>query len=403
LVPSLVLVAAGCDRKGADSDTANLVRSAVSPAADVEWRTSPVPRVRIGGTSSDTGAHQLAQVVAAHLLSDGRIVLANSGSSEMRWYDSTGRLQRATGRNGEGPGEFRLLVAAWTMPGDTTAAFDASLDRISVFSPNGDFIRSVKLESTRDLSRPNPLGHMTDGTIVGLGATRGLSLRPELVGKIVSSELRLARFAADGKFLNEIARLSGQERYVVSATGSVKWPFVPFSPEPSYAISGSNVLSTSGREFLIEERDALGRLRRRIRADVPVRDLTSEHRAEFAEKMRASARTQQDLASTERYLADAPYPRHLPVISRLLPTGDGTLWVQSHSPDLLEDPRWWVLDRTGHWIGYASTPRDLRILDIGSDRLVGVEADSLGVQSLLVYDLIRPARLHSNPADTNHR
>ena len=242
-----------------------------------------------------------------------------------------------------------------------------------------------------DLPRPNAWGHFADGTIAGVGV-QGLSLRPEMVGKIVGSELRLARFAAGGKFLNEVARLPGRERYVVSTRGSLRWPFVPFSPDASYAISGTNVLSTSGREFVIEERDGAGSPVRRIRAEVPVHPVTSEHRANLAEQMRLNVRTEQDRVSTERYLAESPYPHNLPVISRLLPTRDAMLWVESYSVDAIGERRWWVLDRTGHWIGYASTPRKVRVLDVTSNRLLGIASDSLGVQSVLVYDLVPPRR-----------
>lgn len=401
-LPLLLLVAIACDRGGASSDTSDVVRSVITPAADAEWRTAPTPRIRIGGTDADTGAYELEVVVGAHLLPDGGLVLANSGSSELRWYDSTGRFERAIGRQGEGPAEFRLLISLWAMQEDSIAVSDATLDRISVFTPRGEFVRTLKLERTRDLPHPNPLGHLPDGTILGVSGS-GRNLDADPVGKIIHSETRLARFAADGNFLNEILRFRDTDRYVVSRRGSLRAPFVPFAPDPSYAIWGSNVLWTSGREFLIEERDGSGRLLHRISADIPVEKLTSEHRAEFAKEMRLGVHTEQDRVPTERYLADAPYPENLPVISRILPTKEGMLWVQSHSPDSVGNRRWWVLDRTGHWIGYASTPRGLRVLEVTDDRLLGVAADSLGVQSVLVYDLVPPERLQKNPPEPTRR
>ena len=397
----LALATTACDRSGATADTSDLVRSPTAPDTTAEWRIAAAPRVRIGGTDADTGAYDLYQVAGAHLLSDGRIVVGNGGSAELRWYDSTGRFEKAIGRKGEGPAEFRLLVRTWPMPGDSIAASDATLDRISIFSPSGELVRAVKLEGTKDLSRPNAWGHFSDGMIAGIGSAGGLSLRPELVGKVVGSESRLARFSPDGKFVNGLARLPGRQRYVVSTTGAVKWPFVPFSPDPSYAISGTSVLSTSGSEFLIEERDGSGRVLRRISADVPVQPLTSGHRDTFASEMRQGVRTEQDRVSTERYLAEAPYPRNLPLISRLLPTQDGMLWVESYSMSSAADRRWWVLDRTGHWVGYASTPRRLRVLDVTGNRLLGVVSDSLGVQSVLVYDLLGPRPVRDSRTDAS--
>jgi hypothetical protein len=392
-----MLAAAACERDGSTADTTQLVRSAITPASASEWRTAPTPRVRIGGTDADTGAYELDRVVGAYLLSDGRIVLGNGGTAEMRWYDSTGRFEKAVGREGQGPGEFELLISAWPMAGDSTAASDATLDRISIFSPRGEFVRSVKLEVTAELSSPNGWGHFSDGTIAGAGGS-GLSLRPAMVGKLVGSEMKLARYDGDGKLMGEIARLPDRERYVVSTTGTVKWPFTPYSANPTYAVSGMSVFSTSGREFLIEERDPTGKVLRRIRADVPVQPLTSEHRSRFAEEMRAGARTEQDRVSTERFLAGAPFPEQLPVISRLLPTRDGMLWAQAYFAEPTGERRWYVLDRTGHWIGHALTPRNLRVVDVTRDRLLGVASDSLGIQSVLVFDLVLPERMRGTPS-----
>ncbi len=48
-------------------------------------------------------------------LGDGRIVAANSGMLEIRYYDPEGRHLLTVGRNGEGHGEFRTISSIWAL------------------------------------------------------------------------------------------------------------------------------------------------------------------------------------------------------------------------------------------------------------------------------------------------
>ena len=73
---------------------------------------------------------------------DGRIVLANRGTYELRWYDVEGRFLWSAGRRGEGPGEFRWLTWATLFEGDSVLAYDSQLRRASIFSPAGEFVRA---------------------------------------------------------------------------------------------------------------------------------------------------------------------------------------------------------------------------------------------------------------------
>lgn len=117
LVPAAVLSLAACgagDRAAGDvvvRDSSG-VRIVESPAPTwgraLPWTVSAEPIVTIGTVEGDA-AYQLHRVGAALRLSDGRIVVANNGSSDLRYYDSAGRHVRTVGRRGEGPGEFSML------------------------------------------------------------------------------------------------------------------------------------------------------------------------------------------------------------------------------------------------------------------------------------------------------
>ena len=82
---------------------------------------SAQPRVTIGVAEGEE-AYELYRVFGAARLSDGRIVLVNQGTQQIRFYDREGRFLSAAGRAGGGPGEFRNAFHLWILPGDTIAA-----------------------------------------------------------------------------------------------------------------------------------------------------------------------------------------------------------------------------------------------------------------------------------------
>lgn len=84
----------------------------------------------------------LSQVQGAAWLSDGRIVVANGGTRELRYDGSVGTFSRSVDREGEGPSEFRSLDFLGRHRGDTIVAYDARLRRLSLFDEAGEFVAS---------------------------------------------------------------------------------------------------------------------------------------------------------------------------------------------------------------------------------------------------------------------
>src|SRR6185436_18685128 len=73
------------------------------------WTVVDSPLVDIGG-KTDQPAYELDQVRGPVRLSDGRLALANAASSEIRFYDATGKHLRTTGAKGSGPGEYQAIT-----------------------------------------------------------------------------------------------------------------------------------------------------------------------------------------------------------------------------------------------------------------------------------------------------
>jgi hypothetical protein len=116
-------------------------RPQVEQAVIPEWTVGSTPTLTIGTTEADPG-HELAQVSGARMR-DGQVLVANSGSYEIRRFDSAGRYLGATGRKGQGPGEFLGVISLFPASGDSVYTLDAGNLRWSLHDRSGRFVRVI--------------------------------------------------------------------------------------------------------------------------------------------------------------------------------------------------------------------------------------------------------------------
>ncbi|HJR36471.1 MAG TPA: hypothetical protein VJ817_16055, partial [Gemmatimonadales bacterium] len=90
------------------------------------WILDTSSVVDIGSQSADP-SQEFSGFVIPVLLSDGRIVVANSGSSELRFFGPDGVWVKSVGRRGGGPGEFEDLGWLDAGAGDTLRTYDWGL------------------------------------------------------------------------------------------------------------------------------------------------------------------------------------------------------------------------------------------------------------------------------------
>ena len=82
----------------------------------LDWQIGPEPAVTIGVVEGE-GPLMLHRVGDATKLPDGRIVIAETSSSELKVFDSTGTYLETWGGMGEGPGEFPSYMLQEGGPG----------------------------------------------------------------------------------------------------------------------------------------------------------------------------------------------------------------------------------------------------------------------------------------------
>ena len=134
------------------------------------WPVSEQPVLVVADTTPPTG-HELYRVWSAVRLADGRVVVANSGLSELAIFDSIGHFERAIGRRGQGPNEFQGALHIFQY-GDSLAILDAGLLRWTVLAND---LTAARTAASTDppLPRPTWLYHgaiVTDGVPAGIPA-----------------------------------------------------------------------------------------------------------------------------------------------------------------------------------------------------------------------------------------
>jgi hypothetical protein len=167
---SLLLAVGGCSDgelgRGADpvvldSAGVTIVEHPATPAEAPVWHVAVDEALRLPG--------EFFQITGVLRFPDGRVVVAEAGSRQLRFFGPDGTPQGAVGGEGEGPGEFRHLTGLWRWPGDSLVTFDRQLRRLSIFDERGTLGRTFSLEITDDVPFAVVQGVHGDGSLLATG------------------------------------------------------------------------------------------------------------------------------------------------------------------------------------------------------------------------------------------
>ena len=122
-----------------DSAGVRIVTSSDGDLNASVWLMDSLP-ITVIGTGDDRLGHDLSRLAGAMRLRDGRVVIADGGSLEIRFFDADGAFEYAAGGEGGAPGEFRGLN--WIqLQGDTVVGYDPRQQRLSFFDSQGNYLR----------------------------------------------------------------------------------------------------------------------------------------------------------------------------------------------------------------------------------------------------------------------
>ncbi|HET7233487.1 MAG TPA: hypothetical protein VFJ16_25980 [Longimicrobium sp.] len=350
------------------------------------WKVNPAPLVSIGGADGDDGA--LFQVTAAMRLGDGRIVVASAGAQQLRIYGADGRLLRSVGRPGDGPGEFRAPFWLARLRADSIVAWDVALRRFSIFTPAGEFVRSVRPAGTLGVF-PQAVGVLPDGRYV-IAASASSQLLPA-PGQARRDTAAYLVIDPAGAVVDTLGRFPGAEVIAVGtpATGFLLRP-LPFGRQTVTAVHDGRLYVGTGDRYEIAAYEPGRGLRAVYRARRQGLAVTREDAREYRRTLVTLGGTAQTRAQNAKLLEEAPVPARTPPLTALEIDSAGNLWVEEpQKPGNARESVWTVLAPDGQIRGTVRLPPGLNVKQIGNDWVLGVVVDEDEVEHVRVHRLTR--------------
>lgn len=388
-----ILACAGADRSALSSfavrDSAGIAiatSSGPSWGDGTGWRVETTPSLEIGIEGGDE-PYELSRVFDAMRLPDGRILVGNSGTGEIRVFNESGQFIRSVGRSGNGPGEFGQFstVRFWRLADGGLLAYDNGNLRVHLLDSTLAYQRSVRIESTSDGLRAFLQGIFTDGS------WQMLALVPELrnePGTYLTSAQKLVRFNPDGTPGVTLREVEGRTRFVNQFQSIVHYPFVPFTAEPLAATSGNSLWVNADGLPELEVRDQDGNLVRLVRLTLDLARTADIYPA-YVEASLSTMDTVQRPRYERFYGLNHPMPEHVPAFQSLHVDADAHVWLERYRQPGDTVSRWEVIEPEGRWLGSVTVPPRFRILQVGPDFMLGRHLDSLGVERVRVHALHR--------------
>lgn len=146
-----------------DTAGVDIVENARPPAdSRLGWRVGAEPALSIGEV--DGPDPYLLDVSDVLRLPDGRIIVADRASGELRAFDTLGVHLATWGGSGEGPGEFVNLIHVDPWPGDSLVARWSQGNRLTVFDSQGNYGRVFGM---RDRVRISVETVLPGGLVIG--------------------------------------------------------------------------------------------------------------------------------------------------------------------------------------------------------------------------------------------
>lgn len=362
-----------------DSAGIRIVSNPVITAMDAPaCHVAPNPTLTIGDAIGEPG-HELYRVFGASRLADGRIVVANQGSSELRYFAADGRYLMSLGREGEGPAEFRELRQIVRHVGDSLIAWDAGLQRWTAVGLDGGFGPSVTLRPP--LMNPPLLLGVTSDDVMWVEYHE---VRSPTGSQFVDQPLRLLRINQDGQVVDTVGTFRYGSRRVIDAEAHfVGGPL--FEARHGFAIRGDTIYSGHGDAPEIEVRDENWRLLGLIRWTNPDRTIPAEDLAQYrAERVDGVSDPRFRRLMERRWELSSVSDRY-PAFQEMLVDDAGNLWVKRY-PRLASGVRWWlVFDPDGEFICQATLPDDFVPSEFGTGYVLGLNRDEMGVERVLQY------------------
>lgn len=362
-----------------------LFASALLAVPAIATAQANVPLLRLAEPLFTTGDLELHRVSGSGILPDGRIAIANSGTSNVIVVNRNGTIDRRFGQEGTGPGDFGGLDGLTTF-GDTIVTWDGLLHRITLWRPAGTVIRSELLPAPSEQGTVASLESIASPSSY-TGTFRTYSPQP-MNGLYLN---RAALFSVNGTTQRDLGRHPWFYSYFYAEGNGTSTFSTPFLGRTLVASAGGKTLILP---FGQTRADVIRPDGTRGGVSLPIERVAGQQRAKAYADSMIAAEKNPNPAWVRRFRtmfgADFPVPELQAVAQRAVTVGS-TVWFQEFQQPQSTTVTWWIVDvKSEAVVGRLALPSAVRILG-GTDREVLARLmDGDGVQSVAVYRFPKP-------------
>ena len=376
--------------------------------SDVPALTSPV-------AGRDDRDGKILHVRGVARLVDGRIAVLSAGNHRIFIFESSGKLSKAIGGRGEGPGEFSRPVRMQYLPPDTLAVWDQWMGPVTYFDTAGVVMKRRPIDLGKVLaavpgaSHESPTVPLPDGSFVVTVRRRDPQFaRPRADMLVRYPPVEYVRVDVETYVPRSLGIWDGEEKWAVpgdvlathtllrqridghglATTDQVMTSHVEVGGRDA-AIYVANGDRNEIRQFSFD-----GSLLRIIRRTNPPVVVTARADRLWRDHLLEMAGPQGRNLGVEAW----PRRKHHPAVAGLSVDAEGYVWVRewSESDSGMTD-QWSVFGPEGRWLGVLQMSAIPWLCRHGTcwidrDWLVVLRLDTLGVEKIEGYRIHRDGR-----------
>ncbi len=351
------------------------------------WQVTARPSVTIGAEGNErTEFLRIGRVLR---LPNGEIAVPNGATNQIRIFDGTGRYLRTIGRAGAGPGEFRYLDLVGRA-GDTLLIADFGIARLTLFLASGKLVRTIPITARDAAGRFYVIGRLRDGRWAVQTASTPNIYGPQ---RTYRDTVRVGVIEPDASgTVTWLGEFPGTTFFVHNPAGGPHGDvvgIVPLAPRSVSVVSGDEVLVGDPGGNVIGAYSSAGMVLRLIRPPLEALPLTDRRIAQLLKRELDRNRSERSRPYLTALHSRAVLGQTLPAFRSVVPSGDGSIWVETFPTDAEAPAAWLVLDPAGKPRAAVLVPAGFRITEVGPSYFLGVHTDADGLETVRQYQLAR--------------